>query len=444
MLVILHGWSDNFRSFRPLVRRLREQGLEQPVEEVHLGDYISLDDQVAFDDLVDAMQRAWQERQLPTAPGSVDAIVHSTGGLVIRDWFTRNYTPETVPLKRLLMLAPANFGSPLAHTGRSMIGRATKGWSGTRLFETGTHILKGLELASDYSIGLAERDWFAPEIWYGPGRILCTVLTGNAGYTGISAIANKPGTDGTVRVSTANLAAARLDVDFQSDPMHPLYRWHGEPADRVAFGVMDAEDHSSICAKGNGPRNAETLPAIVEALTVGDDGFTDWCARLAAGNAAVMERRNRARRAHFHGYQNTVFVVRDQYGRHVTDYVLEFYANQDRGQRARRMTRDFQEAVVSNVHVFKANAAYRSFLINCRELHRLFDRPEDRLYVSITAHPELNSRDVGYRTYGNEDIGALVLDPDQVRTLFQENRTLLVTLTLKREQGSKVFRFHDA
>jgi len=443
MLVIIHGWSDNYKSFRPLVRRLREQGLDQPVEDIHIGDYVSLDDEVTFDDLVEAMQRSWLERKLPTEPGSVDVIVHSTGGLVVRDWFIRHYTPETVPVKRLLMLAPANFGSPLAHTGRSMVGRATKGWRGTQLFETGRYILKGLELASDYSFRLAERDWFAPETWYGPGRILCTVLTGNAGYTGISAIANRPGTDGTVRVSTANLAAVRLDVDFVADPMRPLYRWRSEPTDRVAFGVMDEEDHSSICAKGSGPRNAETLPAMLEALTVDDAGFAAWCERLETANRAVMARRNSGRRAHYHGYQNTVFAVHDQYGRPVRDYLVEFYANDDHGRRARRLTRDFQEAVVTNVHVYKGNPAYRSLLVNCRELYRLFDRPDDRLHVSITAYPELNSRDVGYKTYGDADIGAIVLDPNQIQALFQENRTVLVKLTLKREQGAGTFSFHD-
>jgi hypothetical protein len=443
MLVIIHGWSDSYDSFRALARRLAEEGLDRPIEEVHLGDYISLDDQVTFDDLTEAMQRAWLDRGLPMAPRSVDAIVHSTGALVIRDWFTRHFTPDTVPLKRLLMLAPANFGSPLAHTGRSMIGRATKGWRGTQLFETGSHILKGLELASDFSARLAERDWFAAEPWYGPGRILCTVLTGNNGYSGISAIANKPGTDGTVRVSTANLSCARLDIDFVADPMQPLYRWTDAVSGRAAFGIMDEEDHSSICAKNRGPRNAATMPAMLGALTVDDAGFQAWCERLEAANRTVMARRNAGRRAHFHGYQNTVFRVRDQYGRDVTDYLIEFYANDDRGQRARRLTRDFQETVVDNVHVYKGNPAYRSLLINCRELDRLLSRPDDRLYISITAYPEINSREVGYRTYGDGDIGALVLDHAQVRALFRENRTLLVTLTLKREQGPNVFRFHD-
>ena len=443
MLVIVHGWSDNRDSFRPLVRRLREQGIEQAVRDVYLGDYISLDDQVTFDDLAAAMQRAWLERGLPTHPGSVDAIVHSTGSLVIREWLTRHYAPDTAPLKRLLMLAPANFGSPLAHMGRSLIGRATRGWRGARLFETGSRILSGLELASDYTVDLAERDWFAPSPWYGPGRILCTVLTGNQGYAGIAAVANKVGTDGTVRVSSANLECARMDVDFATEPMRPISRGPLDSMASAAFGIMDGEDHSSICAQNRGPRNPATLPAVFRALTIDDAGFPAWRAQLEASNRAVMARRNEGRRPHFHGYQNTVFRVRDQNGRDVSDYLIEFYANDDLGQRARRMTRDFQEAVVASVHVFADNPAYRALLINCRELHRLLDRPEDRLYMSITAFPELNSREVGYRTYGDRDIGALVLDRGDVRTWFRENRTLLVTLTLKREQKAGVFRLYD-
>ncbi|MFA7053932.1 MAG: hypothetical protein WC328_13045 [Kiritimatiellia bacterium] len=187
--------------------RLNESSLiGTQIEEIHLGDYISLNDHVTFNDLTEAMEKAWTERKLPREPRSVDAVVHSTGGLVIRDWLVKYCKPETAPIKRLLMLAPANFGSPLAHTGRSVIGRAVKGWGGSKLFETGTQILKGLELASPYSWNLAERDLFGEEkAFYGPGRILCTVLVGNTGYSGISATANKPGSDGTVRVSTAGV-----------------------------------------------------------------------------------------------------------------------------------------------------------------------------------------------------------------------------------------------
>ena len=61
--------------------------------------------------------------------------------------------------------------------------------------------------------------------------------------------------------------------------------------------------------------------------------------------------------------------------------------------------------------------------------------------MSITACPELADNKVGYRTYRDSDIGALVLDADQARDLFTPHRTLLMTLCLKRYQQADVFRF---
>ncbi|MGV8690956.1 hypothetical protein ACV35Z_33425, partial [Pseudomonas aeruginosa] len=47
----------------------------------------------------------------------------------------------------------------LAHKGRSFIGRVLKGWN-RFVGQTGTQVLKGLELGSPYSWQLAERDLF--------------------------------------------------------------------------------------------------------------------------------------------------------------------------------------------------------------------------------------------------------------------------------------------
>lgn len=446
MLVIIHGWSDEAGSFKTLARRLAKappEGLGTPVTEIHLGDYVSLDDQVTFNDLVDAMVKAWSDRGLPTAPRSVDAVVHSTGGLVIRDWLTQRYTPETAPIRRLLMLAPANFGSPLAHTGRSMIGRVTKGWKGTRLFETGKHILKGLELASPYAWELAERDLFGDQMYYGPGRILCTVLVGNAGYRGISAVANRPGTDGTVRVSSANLNAARMLLDFSANPQaEPEFALEVSKAE-IAFGIADEEDHSTITAKDRGPRKAATWELILNALQVVDGTFPQWCSRLQEHSAAVTEVAEKRRSDHYNSFQNTVVHVVDNHGAAVQDYLIEFYMNDDRKMRDQRLTQRLQEKVLVNVHGYGDDKSRRSMLINCTELHALMRHPEDRLNISITAYPDLSKGLVGYRTYTDEDIGALSLDAALVRDLFKPHRTLLMTLCLQRYQKDEIFRFRD-
>ncbi len=47
--------------------------------------------------------------------------VHSTGTLVVRAWLTA-YSQCQARLKHLIGLAPATFGSPLVHKGRSWLG----------------------------------------------------------------------------------------------------------------------------------------------------------------------------------------------------------------------------------------------------------------------------------------------------------------------------------
>ena len=134
MIVILHGWSDSSASFRAVAQFLAGASpINGPVLPLWLGDYISMDDDITFDDLADAMTSAWSARGLPLTPRSVDLVVHSTGALVARHWMTRAFTPTTNPIRRLVMLAPANFGSHLAHKGHSFVGRVWKGYKSKRL-----------------------------------------------------------------------------------------------------------------------------------------------------------------------------------------------------------------------------------------------------------------------------------------------------------------------
>ncbi|WP_043769425.1 esterase/lipase family protein [Algiphilus aromaticivorans] len=447
MLVIIHGWSDDGRSFRPLARRLAKappEGVGADIAEVHLGDYVSLDDELRYADLVAALDRAWSDRDLPRKPRSVDAVVHSTGGLIIRDWMTQCFAPDTVPIRRLLMLAPANFGSPLAHTGRSLVGRALRGWRGTRLFETGTHILKGLELASPYAEQLAQRDSFGGARWYGPGAVLATVLCGNTGYDGISGIANRPGTDGTVRVASANLNALRIGVDFTGDPAASPSMSQSRPEHTVAFGILDGEDHSSIAGKNRGPRAPDSLTLMRRALRVTDAGYEDWCSELQAHNQSVTAAAEARGECHFHSFHNAVVRAVDDAGNAVSDYIVELYVNDDRSPRDRKRTRRIQEEGVVNVHAYGDDPSRRSLLIDTTVMRALMDGTDDRLYISVTASPDAGDGKVGYRSYSDVDTGHLVVDGTELRALFRAHGTSLITLTLKRHQAPSVFRFRGA
>ena len=84
-IVILHGWSDVSASFEPLAKLLQKTLNGREISIIHLADYVSMEDEVRFDDVVSAMEVAWKRNHLPTDAGSIDAIVHSTGGPVVRD-----------------------------------------------------------------------------------------------------------------------------------------------------------------------------------------------------------------------------------------------------------------------------------------------------------------------------------------------------------------------
>lgn len=439
MLVIIHGWSDTHSSFARLGRRLVADVVIPGVKHVRLGDYVSLDDDVTFDDLSRALLAAWKKEQLPTEPRSVDIIVHSTGGLVIRHWMTTFFKPSTNPIKRLLMLAPANFGSPLAHKGRSFVGRIAKGFKSDRRFHTGTHILKGLELASPFSWELAQLDRFSSEMWYGPGRVLCTVLVGTSGYTGISAAANENGTDGTVRVSTAHLNPALLTFDFAADPQNPMHSLD-EANGVTAFARIPNDNHSTIALKDNGPKNERTLDFIKEALQVTDATFPEFVDKLEAFSDAA--RADGASSPYTHAYQNTVLRLIDDTEAFVTDYFLEVFAKDKHEKKVdNRLTRVIQEEVFEKVHPYSDNAAYRSLLFNTTALNGKVLTPGLPLFVSVTAVPDIRkTKTVGYSTFGYDDIGSIKLTPEWLRKLFHPDRTVLVNMKIRREQTEKVFR----
>ena len=104
-IVIIHGWSDNSDSFQNLAKRLKRE-TSRPVEEVWLSDYVSMDNDVKLADIAIAMQRAWEAKDMPILPNSIDAIIHSTGGLVIRLWMQRFYTDKGLnpPIQNLSLI----------------------------------------------------------------------------------------------------------------------------------------------------------------------------------------------------------------------------------------------------------------------------------------------------------------------------------------------------
>ena len=88
-VLIIHGWSDTYESFKPLKAWFNANGYT--AEHVLLGNYESMEDHVTFDDLAVGFQVQIEaliaDKRLPSLqPYSLDVVVHSTGGPIFRHW----------------------------------------------------------------------------------------------------------------------------------------------------------------------------------------------------------------------------------------------------------------------------------------------------------------------------------------------------------------------
>ncbi len=435
-IVIIHGWSDKSKSFEPLADFLRDQ-LETEVTTLDLAEWVSLDDEITFTDLRHAMERAWKQHPRLQGVRGARVISHSTGAPVVRDWMTHFYTPETVPISRHIMLGPANFGSQLAHKGRAWYGRVYRGWRTG--FQTGGHLLRGLEIASSYTSDLAGRDLFGSKYWYGPGGVLACVFVGNSGYGGARAVTDEVGGDGTVRISTANLRAARLSLRFPEGESPGFEIESAKGIQSIGFGIAVGDNHGTITfGKKNGGEHRPVDPGlpkrILRALTVSAEKWSDFVAELNAPDVRPMAAVGDD--PYFHEYQNTVINVRDDLGNPVEEYLLEFR----RGRRSRFRASEFsgrvQREVVRHVHNFSGDSSQRSFYIDVTRLRQVAG--DEGFAIEMDALPRFkeNRSAVGY----GEPV-SVELDASQVEIAFQPNRTLLVDIEIPRQVGERAFRF---
>ncbi|MBU8539216.1 esterase/lipase family protein [Falsiroseomonas tokyonensis] len=389
-VVLLHGYSDRGLSFKPWQDQLVAAGHDR--DQVHICEYRSLTNEVTIKDLAEGFDRALRTRMAPDQP--FDAIVHSTGMLVIRSWLT-TYAGRRGRLKRLIGLAPATNGSPLAHRGRGYLGAIFKGNKipGTDFMEAGDRILDGLELGSRFTWDLAHEDLLGRAPFYRPGpeSPYVFILCGTARFTGLKAIVNEPGTDGTVRLAGCSLDSQKLTIDLSVDAQGKGRRNRiaaSEVAARTAlpmplFPIGD-KNHSTILSAPDG-----TLRDLVlAALRVEDDtAFKAW--------HATAEVETKAARNGMDEYQQFVVRVQDERGDPVSDYFIELFSM----QQGAKQRIDFD----LDVHAYRADPSLRCFHINLTRLYADFPGgavPE--LWVRIIASS--GSELVGYHGLNSERV----------------------------------------
>lgn len=466
-VLIIHGWSDTSKSFHALADFLARHNYR--ATELWLGDYISMEDDVRVADVGKRMAQVIDQMMGDgRLPASFDVIVHSTGGLVVREWLTTHYQgrAEQCPMKRLVMLAPANYGSKLAAIGKSMLGRVVKGYN--NWFQTGQGMLNDLELGSPYQWELAQRDILvAPGAdgrarYYGEDRVWPFVIVGTHPYTSLlRQIVNENGADGTVRVCAANLNAQGVTIDFrQSDPTQAVISW-GSRLDgcTIPLAVLPTRTHGSIVDPERTERDnqediAETPEEkallgqyILQALDCTDfsryqqiqDQWQQSSEQTAARHLSAGEHPD-----YWHQYMQANFNVTDDGGQPVNDYFLEFYSNT--GKRNDDANVYLHRSVIEDVKINSQNAAGRNIYFDRTDLVEGYyplvpGKGDPLLYLSVAAAAP--GKNISY--FSNQKTGAALeivvhMQGEGPSRWLKRNTTHFVHIILPRQPVDKVFR----
>jgi hypothetical protein len=394
--LLIHGYSASGAEFEKWKAALGQAGID--VATIEIGNYISLNNEITIKDLGEAFDRAlrltkWSAGSMDDS-WTFDAIVHSTGMLVVRQWLTSDPFPPDDPrsrvrrLKHLVGLAPATFGSPQGKQGRSWLGALVKGNRdlGPDFLNAGDMILDGLELASRYTWELALSDMLGAKPMYdeGAGTPYVAVFIGNAGYSGISAVANSPGSDGTVRWAGCALNTRMVQLDFRRQPglvddsgqltRVKISDW---VTGRLACPIIavQGKNHGSILSD---PEDG-AVKLVSDFLRTVDtaDSYQTWLTNaLAYGKDALakMDKDSEADGAGGAGWQQFVMHVKDDHGDGVADYNVQLYMGSD----LKQSDDPDYPSVELIVDSYSDDTSYRCFYV------RLSD---DMVNIGTAGHP---------------------------------------------------------
>lgn len=454
-LLLIHGYSATGLDFTNLYWALVDRKVD--VELLNVGNYISLNNEITIEDIAEGMQRAISLTKLD-ASEEFDAIVHSTGMLVVRAWLAhQNIAPEDNPrlkrLKHLIGVAPATWGSPQAHKGRTWLGALVKGSKtpGPDFLNAGDLVLDGLELASRFTWDLAHADLLGPVPYFGTGpeTPYVTVFIGNTPYTGIASVANDPGTDGTVRWSGCGLNTRKITLDLTKTPTDA----QGKPRNRVSISpwasdarlnipilAVNGRDHGTLVSDPD----AGMVDRIASFLEIGNiDQYNAWLTEAqqwsAPAQQAMLESKGHLftfwETTQLDGWQQFVVHARDTHGDPVKDYMIEVFELGADGQTWQRA-----EEISVDVHAYGADPSYRCLHV---QLPKGIVKTPKPMQIRIQASTGTDV--VAYQGFGSDDqkqemradsdpvtiniTGAL---RDKDATLFHPFTTTLVEIVLNR------------
>ncbi len=432
-LVFIHGWSvTDTRTYAELPEALEQmapEGLDLDIEHIYLGKYISFHDEVLLDDVARAFEQA---RIDVLGDKEFSCITHSTGGPAIRLWAHLFYGGKNnfagIPLRHLVMLAPANHGSALARLGKSRISRI---YRQIRYgVEPGTGILAWLELGSDGQRELNINGWLHTES--AAQRFYPFVITGqtidNRLYNYIDSYLVEPGSDGVIRVCAANMNYRHLKLE-QKNGKSPkgfdgkkvnLFKVQGDKvhvSPRTPFAVIPNASHTGdkIGIMGSVTKdNAETKPvvgAILKALSV--QSREDY-ETIAEQYTKITKRTQQLDKKTPDQYAMVVFRIWDDRGNPVNDFDMLLLAGNFRPD---VLPKGFFQDRQRNANIPNSLTYY----INCT---KMLQAEKGTIGIRINARPES-----GFAYYKPAEFRS---DGIPLEAVLVPNETLLVDVIMKR------------
>jgi hypothetical protein len=464
-MLIVHGYSDGSTSFTDL-RDFFVQRNKYKRKDIYLLDYSSMDDDATFRDFADKLDTDYVKL---FGDERIDVACHSTGALVTRAWLALRYERRrrrgldlTCPVHRLLMFAPANFGSDLASMGQSFLGKFRTTFFNTHSFkedfmESGKKVLQGLEPASPFQWELSSLD-LHPEVKHGSffdpkaaekKRCYPFVLAAAEGYTGLQARIikkrRKPGTDGTVRIAGTSLNTRYCVIDFGK--AGATLAWYPETKfEQIPFAVFAGFNHGSIIDPGKKSFMAPNGPGTLalEALEV--QNLADY-RKIAPRFDKACETNYAKLKGHkADRYQQFFFRVRDDVNITVDDYFIDFYVLDQNGKPHSRLTQRFDRDFEAEFYRHSADPSGRVMMMNCGKLRAFtaeLKKQKAKLVFDITAQPPLPN--VSYEE-GHYEVfdGAANGGGNGQWSFIYPNTTTLVDIILNRQATSKVLAVKDA
>ncbi len=360
-LVLIHGYSDKGASFQAWAAKLQARGIDASA--INICNYISLNNEITIPDIAEGLGRGASD--MGWAPDQeFDAVVHSTGMLVIRAWLANN-RDRAKYLKHLIGLAPATWGSPLAHLGRSWLAAVVRGNKqfGPDFLNAGDMVLDALELGSKFTWDLGHRDLLceSPLFTNGPESPYVAIFIGNQPYTGIRELIDKPGMDGTVRWAGCGLNARKITVDLRKS---------GTPGQRVQvipwvqgrlsvpMFAVEGKNHTTLLQQ---PED-DLADLAAKFLAVSSAGqYADWLNQAKLWNAPALEKMKQDKLGPHGGWQQFVIHVIDEYGEPVSDYVVDLFRTDPRGLGEASLAAAEVSEFDLDVHAYAADQSFRCF-----------------------------------------------------------------------------------